>query len=57
MGSRLLQMLLYAGDLVLLACCPKALQQQLDVLHAFCAAKGMEVNVSKTEVAVMRRFS
>ena len=34
----MLQMLLYADDLVLLARCPKALQQQLDVLHAFCVA-------------------
>ena len=35
LGSRMLQMLPYADDLVLLARCPKALQQQLDVLHEF----------------------
>ena len=57
LGSRMLQMLLYADDLVLLARCPKALQQQLEVLHEFCVAKGMEVNVNKTEVVVFRHQS
>ena len=57
LGSRMLQMLLYADDLVLLARCPKALQQQLDVLHEFCVAKGMEVNVNKTEIVVFRHPS
>jgi hypothetical protein len=45
-------MLLYADDLVELALIPQMLQRQLDQLHQFCLAKGMEVNVAKTEVVV-----
>ena len=54
LGPKLLQMLLYADDLVLFAPNPQMLQQQLDHLHQFCLAKGMEVNVAKTEVVVFR---
>ena len=36
LGPKLLQMLLYADDLVLLAPKPQMLQQQLDHLHQFC---------------------
>jgi hypothetical protein len=31
------------------------LQQMLEVLHECCLAKGMEVNVRKTEVVVFRK--
>jgi hypothetical protein len=54
LGPRLLQMLLYADHLVLLASSPQQLQQQLDRLHQFCIEKGMEVNIAKTEVVVFR---
>jgi hypothetical protein len=48
LGPRLLQMLLYADDLVLLASSPQQLQQDLDHLHQFCMEKGMRVNIGKT---------
>ena len=55
MGRKLVQMLLYADDMVLLTHNPMELQQMLDVLHQFCSAKGMEVNVRKTEIVVFRK--
>lgn len=57
LGTRLLQMLLYADDMVLFASNPETLQRQLDLLHEFCVAKGMEVNVAKTEIVVFRHHS
>jgi hypothetical protein len=55
MGSKLVQMLLYADDMVLLTHEAAELQQMLDVLHEFCITKGMEVNVGKTEIVVFRK--
>ena len=55
MGRKLVQMLLYADDMVLLTHNPMELQQMLDVLHQFCLAKGMEVNVRKTDIVVFRK--
>lgn len=55
MGSKLVQMLLYADDMVLMATSPEQLQQQLDLLHEFCVSQGMEVNVGKTEIVVFRK--
>ena len=52
--GRLVQMLLYADDMVLLADTPQTLQRQLDLLHEFCLTKDMEVNVPKTEIVVFR---
>jgi hypothetical protein len=51
-GGALLQMLLYAGDIVLLARSEADLQAQLDALHGFCEAKCMTVYVAKTKVMV-----
>jgi hypothetical protein len=48
------KILLIADDLVLLAPSPQMLQRQLNQLHQFCLAKGMEVNVARTEVVVFR---
>jgi hypothetical protein len=48
----MLQVLLYADDMVLLAHDPGVLQRYLDVLHGFCEATGMAVNVAKSEVVV-----
>ena len=57
LGDMLLQMLLYADDMALLAANPETLQRQLNLLHEFCVAKGMEVNVAKTEIVVFRHHS
>lgn len=52
LAGRVVRVLLYADDLVLLATSPKDLQTQLDALHSFCTANSMTVNVSKTECVV-----
>lgn len=58
MGTKLVQMLLYADDMVLLARTPQQLQQQLGMLHTWAELHaGMEVNVGKTEVVVFRKAS
>ena len=53
--QQLLQVLLYADDLVLFAESPESLQQQLDALHTFCLQKHLTVNIDKTEVVVFGR--
>jgi hypothetical protein len=55
LGGKLLRLLLYADDLVLLASSQEHLQQLLDALSAFCSCYDLEVsksevNVSKSEV-------
>lgn len=55
LGGRLLRMLLYADDMVLLASSAADLQRLLDVLHEFCVENKLEVNVRKTEVVVFGR--
>ena len=52
MAGMILQVLLYADDLVLMATSPQDLQKLLDCLSAFCHASGMTVNVRKSEVVV-----
>lgn len=52
LGGRLLRMLLYADDMVLLSPNLRGLQRMLDVLHMFCRDTHMKVNVDKTEVVV-----
>lgn len=52
MGNTLLQLLLYADDLALLAESKEQLQIMLDVLGDFCRATCMIVNVVKSEVVV-----
>eukprot|EP00775_Hariotina_reticulata_P012453 gene12453-biopygen14342 len=54
-GPTLLQLLLNADDLALVASSPAALQQLLDSLPGFCQQYAMEVNVRKTEVVEFRR--
>jgi hypothetical protein len=48
-AGRLLRLLLYADDLVLLAETPEALQRILDALHAFCGSHALTVSVRKSE--------
>ena len=54
-GGRLIRMLLYADDMVLMATCPPDLQKQLDLLHEVCTSKGLQVNLEKTEIVVYRK--
>jgi len=51
-GRLLLQLLLYADDLVLLAESKADLQAMLNVLSEFCRATCMTVNVSKSEIVI-----
>lgn len=51
-GKELLQLLLYADDLVLLAESAQHLQQMLDALQQFCELTGMTVNVKKSEAVI-----
>ena len=48
----MLQALLFADDLALLAYSPDELQQLLAALRAFCEQYGLEVNVEKSFVVV-----
>ena len=50
----LLQVLLYADDMALLATSPGDLQRQLDALRLFCTERQLAVNVAKTEIVVFR---
>ena len=50
--GKLLQVLLYADDLVLLAESPLDLQSLLDALHNFCRLNGMVVNIKKSDALV-----
>ena len=55
MGCMLVQVLLYADDLVLLAESPAQLQSMLDLLQNFCACNSLTVNVKKSEVVVFNK--
>jgi hypothetical protein len=48
--DQMIQVILYADDLVMLTHDPKMLQTYLDTLDKFCQATGMSVNVAKSEV-------
>ena len=50
--QQLLQLLLYADDLALVASSATQLQRMLTALHEFCVEYDMEVNVAKTEIVV-----
>eukprot|EP00775_Hariotina_reticulata_P010235 gene10235-biopygen12166 len=52
LGGKILQMLLYADDLALLAATKHQLQHMLRVLADFCDEYDLEVNVSKCTVVV-----
>jgi hypothetical protein len=54
-AGRLLQVLLFADDLVLMAETPQELQLLLDALCLFCRANGLTVNTRKTEVVVFNK--
>ena len=47
-------LLLYAGDIVLLARCPSDLDKQLKLLKDFCSTMGMTVNTNKTKVMIIK---
>jgi hypothetical protein len=51
-AARLVRLLLYADDLVLLAHTPQQLQALLDQLHVFCQGTMLTVNVAKSVVMV-----
>ena len=48
-----IQCLMYADDLVLMSLSAKGLQQQIDVLHAYCKKWDLNVNTKKTKVVIM----
>ena len=52
LGQMLLQILLYADDLVLLAESQADLQKMLDALQQFCELMGLTVNVKKSEAVI-----
>jgi len=52
MGCLLVQVLLYADDLVLLAETPAELQRLLDLLDKFCVCNSLTVNVKKSEAVI-----
>ena len=52
LGNNLLQVLLYADDLVLLAESPFDLQKMLDTLQKFCLHNALTVNNRKSEVVI-----
>lgn len=55
LGEQLVQLLLYADDLTLVASSPGELQQLLDCLQDFCLEYQMVVNVSKCATVVFGR--
>ena len=48
----LLAILLFADDIALFSYTQRGLQRQLDILEAFCAARGLTVNVNKTKTLI-----
>ncbi len=48
----LLAILLFADDIALFSCPAAGLYRQLNMLTEFCAARGLPVNVKKTEIFV-----
>ena len=54
-GVELLQVLLYADDLVLFAESAAELQQMLNVLEEYCGEWRFEINVGKSKVMVCGR--
>ena len=52
MHELLIAILLFADDIALFPYSSKGLQRQLDILQAFCAERGLKVNVQKTTTMV-----
>ena len=48
----LIAILLFADDIALFSYSQKGLQRQLDILQAFCSARGLKVNVQKTKTSI-----
>ena len=48
----LIAILLFADDIALFSYSHKGLQRHLDILEAFCSARGLKVNVQKTKTMV-----
>ncbi|KAL4440102.1 hypothetical protein ABPG75_003103 [Micractinium tetrahymenae] len=54
LAGRIIPPLLFADDMFLLATSAAGLQAQLHVLQAYCDAKHLTVNTSKTQVMILR---
>jgi len=58
MGAHILQVLLYADDLAIMAESPQEMQLLLNCLSDFCKASGLQVNIKKSEIVVFNsKFS
>jgi hypothetical protein len=53
--EKLVPLLLYADDLVLLGQGQRDVPEMLDLLHEFCEDRGLEVNMAKIEVEVFHK--
>eukprot|EP00798_Chlamydomonas_sp_ICE-L_P028679 gene28679-biopygen32588 len=53
--GKILQLLLYADDLAIMAESPADMQAMLDCLRDFCEATKMAVNIKKTEIVVFNK--
>jgi hypothetical protein len=49
-----INLLLYAGDIVLMVRSPHDLENQLRILEEFCSNMGMTVNTDKTKVIIIK---
>lgn len=54
LSPKLMQLVLYADDLVLIAPSPQLLHHMLDQLHEFCVENEMEMSVATNEIVVFR---
>ena len=54
LASLILTIMLFADDIALFSHSPSGLQTQLDILAAFCAERGLAVNVKKTKTTVFQ---
>ena len=52
LAEPLIAILLFADDIALFSYSSKGLQRQLDILQAFCAERGLKVDVQKTKTMV-----
>jgi hypothetical protein len=52
LGQLAVHLLLYADNLALMSHIPAGLQNQLDVLQAFCCERQLNMNVKKTKVVI-----
>ena len=56
MGAHILQVLLYADDLAIMAESPQEMQLLLNCLSDFCKASGLQVNIKKSEIVGFNSF-